>query len=122
SRRVREFAGLCVALNAAIGAPPSEFAPRDSFWRKLEPVMWPGLFGGVVLGLIALAASAVSVRGSAIVSVVGSLSTAAGIVAAAAVSNYQVLAFHVVFVTVAMIPAIVAISALRRGKPRDPSQ
>jgi hypothetical protein len=26
-----------VALNAAIGAPASELAPRGSFWWKLEP-------------------------------------------------------------------------------------
>lgn len=44
---------LIVAVNAGVGTPSSEFAPKDTAWWTLEPVMWPSLVGGVVLGLVA---------------------------------------------------------------------
>jgi len=105
---------LFVALNAAIGAPSSEFAPRDSVWWKLDPPMWPALSGGVVLGLIALAASAVSARGGAVVCVLASLLTATGTVVAAGTSDHQALGFYAVFVAVALIPATIAVTVFVR--------
>ena len=36
---------LFVAVNAATGAPSSEFAPKDSWWWTVAPLMWPTLFG-----------------------------------------------------------------------------
>lgn len=66
---------------------------------------------GVVLGLVALAASIVSVRSGAVVCVLASLSTATGIVVAFGTSDHQALVFYAIFVTVALTPAIVASNA-----------
>ena len=110
---------LLVALNAGIGAPASEFAPKDSWWWTLYPLMWPTLFGGVVLGLVALATSIVSVRGGAIVCVLASLSTATGILVAAGTSDRQALAGYAAFIAMALIPAVVAVTGFRRDAPRQ---
>jgi hypothetical protein len=68
-----------------------------------------------VLGIVALIASAVSrVRGAAIVCIVAWLSTATGIIIAAGTSDREALGFYAVFVAVAMIPAAVAVTVLRR--------
>lgn len=109
---------LFVAVSAGIGASSSEFAPKDSAWWTLGPLMWPSLFGGVVLGLIALAASIVSMRSGAGVCVLASLSTVTGIVIAAGTSDHQALVFYAIFVGVALIPAIVAASVFHTARPR----
>ena len=106
---------LFVALAAGIGAPSSEFAPRDSAWWTLEPLMWPTLFGGVALGLVAIATSIVSVRGGAIVCVFASLLTVTGIVVAFGTSDHQAPVVYVIFVGVALMPAVVAASVFHRG-------
>ena len=110
---------LVVALSAGIGAPSSEFVPKDSWWWTLDPLMWPTLFGGVVLALVALGESVVGwVRGGAIVCVLASLSTVTGILIAAGTSNRQALAFYAVFAGVTLIPAVVAVSVFHTASPR----
>jgi hypothetical protein len=69
---------LALASMAAIGAPPSAFIQGPSFWLRLEPFMFPGLFTGVALALLALAlapfvgrAAAIACMGAALASMVG---------------------------------------------------
>jgi len=109
---------LFVALSAAIGAPASQFAPADSLWWKLGPLMWPALFGGVILGLVGLVESIFSARGGAIICALASLSTVSGIVVAAGTSDHQALAFYVVFVAAALAPAVIAVTATARRESR----
>src|SRR5687767_7354360 len=110
---------LLLALVVGIGAPPSEFAPKDSVWWTLEPLMWPALFGGVILAVTALVTSvAARVRAAAILCFLASASTAIGIVLAAGISERFNLVFLAVNVAVVAIPAVVSGTVLMRRRPR----
>jgi hypothetical protein len=87
-------------------------------WWMLDP-MWPTLFTGVVAGVLALIASVASrVGGAAILCLFASLSTATGIVIAFGTSDGRASAFYAVSVALVAIPAVAAISVLRRGESR----
>jgi hypothetical protein len=110
---------LLLALAAGVGAPSSEFAPKDSVWWTLDPLMWPALFGGVVLAVVAVIASAAAgVRAAAILCFLASASTATGIIVAAGTSDRRDLVFYGVNVAVVAIPAVVAVIVLTRPKTR----
>ena len=86
-------------------------------WWTLDPLMWPALFAGVVLAVVAVIASAASrVRGAAVICFIAALSTASGIVIAAGTSDHRALAFYAVNVALVSIPAVVALNVLTRGE------
>ena len=104
----------CTVLG--IGAPPSDFAPMDSIWWTLEPLMWPALFGGVVLAFIALLASGVAMRLGAVLCLTACASTGLGVIVAAGISaQYSLRAalFNGAFLA---IPSLTLLDALRRLK------
>lgn len=110
---------LLLAVIEGVGAPPSEFAPKDSMWWTLYPLMWPALFGGVVLALVALIASVVSpVRPAAVACLVAALSTVSGVVIATGISDHRALTFYAVNVGLVLIPAAVALNVLTRAELR----
>jgi hypothetical protein len=55
---------LCSVVS--VGAPPSNYVQEPSIWLRLEPMMVPALFGGVVLALVALVLSLFAVRPAAV--------------------------------------------------------
>lgn len=110
---------LLLALLEGVGAPSSDFAPKDSVWWTLDPLMWPALFGGVVLAVIALIASIdAGLHAAGIVCFLASTSTAIGIVIAAGTSDHRHLVFYALNVVVVAIPAVVSVSVLMRGRAR----
>jgi drug/metabolite transporter (DMT)-like permease len=107
-----------MALAAGVGAPPSEFAPKDSLWRTVDPLMWPALLGVVVLAVGAIIVSAAAgVRAAAILCFLASASTAIGIIVTAGISDHRDSVFYAINIAVAAIPAVVAVSALTRREP-----
>lgn len=105
---------LVVATQAGIGAPPSEFAPRDSWWWTLDPSMFPALFGGVILSLIALVTSVLATRAAAVLCVLASLSTAVGVIIAAGTSDHPSIGFYSVCLIFVATPALISMTAFRR--------
>jgi len=102
---------LFLAVQAGIGAPPSEFVPQDSVWRSLDPLMWPALFAGVVLAFIALVASAlppVPIKVATTFCFLASLSTAAGVISAAGISDHHALGFYAVMLGLVGLPGVLA--------------
>jgi hypothetical protein len=63
---VSSMLALVLCSIAAIGAPPSEFVRKPSMWWTLEPLMWPALFGGTGLGLLALVLAPFTTRMAAL--------------------------------------------------------
>jgi len=101
----------CTLLGA--GAPPSEFAPQDSVWWVLEPLMWPGLFAGVGLALLAALGSCIAPRVGAILCLAACASTGVGVVAAAGISAQYPARAALFDGTLLAIPVLMALDALR---------
>jgi peptidoglycan/LPS O-acetylase OafA/YrhL len=113
---------LMLAALEAVGAPSSEFAPKDSLWWALDPIMLPALLAGVALAFIALIASVVSGVGTAAIACLcAALSTAAGVVIAAGTSDHRALTFYAVNVALVAIPAVVAVNVVARRGTSPPA-
>ncbi len=115
---------LTLALLLGVGAPPSEFAAKESKWWILEPLMFPALSAGVILAALALISSCLvsRVRTGAALCLLSSLSTATGLVVAEGISARAALRFDAVCMILLAIPAVAAVSILgridgRRGFP-----
>jgi hypothetical protein len=87
---------LLLAVVLAVGAPPSEFAPKDSRWWMLEPLMFPGLFAGVIFAFVALILCCVlsGVRAAAMFCLLAPLSTLTGLVIAEGISDHALSLIH----------------------------
>lgn len=107
---------LLVTPVMGVGAPPSDFAPPDSWWWTLEPAMFPTLIGGFLLAYIAMwtAAGLESVRVSVISSALACLSTAAGMVIAFGISDHHDVSHLAESLALVAVPGIISITALRR--------
>ncbi len=109
---------LILAVVLGVGAPPSEFAPRDSAWWALEPLMFPALGGGVVLALAAFVANVLPSghRVGAALCLAAPVSTLVGIVVANGISDrpsWRVLAVSAAFL---VLPGLAAVHALICGR------
>jgi hypothetical protein len=108
---------LLLAVVLVVGAPPSEFVPRDSRWWMLEPLMFPGLFAGVILDFVALILSYVlsGVRAAATFCVLAPLSTLIGLVIAEGLSDHAHLRFDTVCVALLAVPVFAGVGILTRA-------
>jgi hypothetical protein len=99
-----------------VGAPPSEFAPRESAWWTLEPLMFPALFGGVFLAIVAVVSSCLpsGMRGAAYFCLAATISTGTGVVVAEGIAEHFSIRVVGVSVVLLAIPALAAIDVLRR--------
>jgi hypothetical protein len=70
---------LVLCSLAGIGAPPSEFVREPTIWAALEPMMWPALFGGTALALLALILALFTPRGAALTCIAASVTSMFGV-------------------------------------------
>jgi hypothetical protein len=107
---------LVLAVFLGIAAPPSDFVPKSSVWWELEPAMFPLLFSGVLLSLLALAFTglATRLRVGAIFCLLAALATASGLGVAEGISAKVAWSFDAACLTLLAIPFVVAVVVLTR--------
>jgi hypothetical protein len=110
---VASMLALASCTLLVVGAPPSEFAPQDAVWWMLEPLMWPGLFGGVGLALLAALGSCFAPRLGAILCLAACASTGVGVVVAAGIGAQYPARAALFDGTLLAIPVVTAVDALR---------
>jgi len=108
------FLALMLAIVLGVGAPPSDFAPRNSVWWALEPLMIPALGAGMLLAVAAYVANALPSihRVGAILCIAAALSTAMGTVVAHGISDRASLRVLVVQMAFLAIPVLAALHAM----------
>jgi hypothetical protein len=85
-------------------------------WWTLDPLMFPTLFGGVVLAFVGFISSfLLRVRVAAYFCIAASISTGIGIVIAQGISERPALGFLAVNMAFQAIPAVAGVVVLRRA-------
>ena len=106
--------GLVLCSLAAVGAPPSEFVQEPGVWLRLEPLMFPALFLGVVLALLALVLSLVVVRPAAVTCVGAVAASMVGVTVAWGIDAEASARSLVLPLGFLALPALGAVEALRQ--------
>jgi hypothetical protein len=85
-------------------------------WWTLDPLMFPTLFGGVVIAFVGLISSYVlSVRAAGCFCIAASISTGIGVVIAQGISERPALGSLAVSLSLQAIPALAGVVVLRRA-------
>jgi hypothetical protein len=106
---VAAFAFCCMA---AVGAPPSEFVREANVWMRLEALMWPFLFAGPALALLASSLLPFTMRGAAIVCALAAGASMVGVALAWGIdaeAGFRGLVLPIVFLALPILGAFVAL-------------
>jgi hypothetical protein len=101
----------------AVGALPSEFVQEPSLWLRLESIMFPALFAGVVLALLGLVLAPFTTRSSAISCVAAAGASMVGVTLAWGIdaeAGLRGLVFPIALLTVPLLGAVEAFRQVRR--------
>lgn len=115
---ISSAAALILTVLAGIGAPPSEFVQGQNIWRHLEFLMWPALFSGVGLSLIALFLTAfIRFRIAAVACVAAIIVSMIGVITAWGIDSEGTPLILVKSLPILSLPMIGAMNViLRLGK------
>ena len=108
---------LCAFIG--IGAPPSEFVREPTIWTRLEPLMWPCLFGGVGLAVLASGVAPFAGRVAALICLAACVMSMMGVVFAWGVDAQGTFRSLVAPFALLLIPACGAIDVIRRSGRRS---
>jgi len=104
---------LVLCCLAGVAAPPSEFVRETTIWTRLDPLMWPCLFAGPALALLACALLPFTTRGAAALCIAAVGASMLGVSLAWGIDAQAGLRGLVVPIGILGIPALGALSALR---------
>jgi hypothetical protein len=98
----------------ALGAPPSEFVQEPSIWLRLELLMFPALFSGAMLALLALACSLFWARAAAVACAGAAAASMVGVLLAWGIDAEASPRRLLLPIGLLALPAIGAVDALRQ--------
>jgi len=111
---------LVLCSLSGIGAPPSEFVREPSVWTALEPMMWPALFGGMALALLALILALFTPFGAALTCIAASVTSILGVTIAWGIDANAKPSGLLLPIAFLAVPALGAVEAIRQSR-REPA-
>jgi hypothetical protein len=102
-----------ITILLVIGAPPSEFVQEPNIWLKLEFLMFPLLFGGVALSLLALFLTLFTPRGAAVSCISATMTSMVGVIIANGIDAEATTAGLFDVMIVLSFPMICALDIIR---------
>jgi len=97
-----------------IGVPPSEFVQEPNFWLQLEFLMFPLLFAGVGLSVVALVLTPFTVRRAALTCLAATVASMAGVIIAWSIDAEATHRGIVLSAAVLSLPVAGALDIIRR--------
>jgi hypothetical protein len=107
---------LVLCSMCGIRAPPSEFVREPSIWTALEPLMWPTLFGGTALALLALLLALFTPRGAAVTCIAASVTSMLGVTIAWGIDANARPRGLLLPIALLAVPVLGAMQALRQSR------